>query len=63
MEDEESNRFPPRFYLKLVNRGNSLSQMNSIYKFMICVQSEGKEDKHLTLNISGFGHKSLNEGM
>ena len=62
LRDETNDRFPPRFRLKMVNKHCNLSEMNLVYKYKICVKSKRKEDKQLTLIISGFGRRFLNKG-
>ena len=58
--DEENDLFPPRFKLKMINKNYNLSPVNLVYKYVICIKTKKKEDKHFTLNISGFG---LNKGL
>ena len=59
--DEENNLFPPRFKLKMINKEYfNESPLYLVYKYMICIKSKNREDKHLTLNLSGFG---LNKGL
>ena len=60
--DEEKDLFPPCFKLKVINKDYNPSQLNLVYKYKICIQSKKREDKHLTLNISGFG-QFLNKGL
>ena len=53
--EEENNRFPPRFKLNIVNTNYTPSEI-SLYEYHIYIKSEGESDKTLTLNICGFGH-------
>ena len=62
LREIDNDRFPPRFMLKMVNTYNTPSKMNLLYEYYIYVKSEEKDDKKLTLNISGFGHPFPNKG-
>ena len=61
-KDEKNDVFPPRFKLKVINKDYNPSLLNLVYKYKICIQSKKREDKHLALNISGFG-QFLNKGL
>ena len=63
LEDENNDRFPPRFKLKILNKDFNPSEMNFVYKYKVYVQSKKREDKELTLNISGIGRQFLNKGL
>ena len=56
VKDEDNDRFPPHFKLKLVKRDNTPSLSFLTYDYTICIQSRKKKDELLALNISGFGH-------
>ena len=56
VKDEDNDRFPPHFRLKLVNRDNTSSLSTLTYEYTICIQSKKKKDELLGLNISGLGH-------
>ena len=59
--EEDNDRFPPRFKLKMVNKYYTSSEKNLLYKYYIYVKSK-RVEKMLTLNISGFGHPFPNKG-
>ena len=59
LNDEDNDLFPPRFKLKAVNKDYSPSALNLVYKYTLCIKSKRRKDKHLMLNISGFGQHFL----
>ena len=63
VKDEDEDRFPPRFKLKMINEDYSLSALNLVYEYKICIKSDKRKDKHLKLNISGFGHHLSSNGV